>query len=408
MAQCGFTAAGTCWEKMEKTNVEAILTQHYGNRRIHIHEGDDLEQVIRHIIMCDLGDFCWSLDFGPHFIGQLFSHGFLPICSVVSYGCGEESSSDDDSGDGSSTIDDDAPSDVSGKISVERTNRKDPAEQSHQCPQPLYVLLPKLHRSRCVLQNLSDIRIDRGARKRSRHYHLTVDTAFSRVMHGCIEQHGESWLWPPMQKSFIALFDMQKANDQTKWTANVETLNAPCMAPSSCSAIHSVELWTADGRLVAGELGFTCGAMYTSLTGFYREGGTGMVQMLALAGLLLCSGFQSWDLGMNLDYKQSFGALDLNRADFVQMQRRLRCFNVSLLPAALLPEGIDAQELIKHIVRARANNEIGVVAGPNLAVASGSPNAIKERAKRSADIFELSSQRFPDVNDAVSREKKQL
>merc|ERR1711963_1351709 len=107
-----------------------------------------------------------------------------------------------------------------------------------------------------------------------------------------------------------------------------------------------------------------CGAMYTSLTGFRREDGTGTVQMLALVGLLIRSGFQCWDLGMQMDYKNDLGAEDIDRHDFVALQRSLRAQGFRLgvaLPSVPLPEGLPAAELFACIVRAKAGSADGNV-----------------------------------------------
>ena len=45
--------------------------------------------------------------------------------------------------------------------------------------------------------------------------------------------------------------------------------------------VHSVEVWM-DGALVAGELGVTVGACYTSYTGFRTTDSAGTVQCLAM------------------------------------------------------------------------------------------------------------------------------
>mmetsp|Transcript_6223 Transcript_6223/g.8010 ORF Transcript_6223/g.8010 Transcript_6223/m.8010 type:complete len:90 (+) Transcript_6223:3-272(+) len=79
--------------------------------------------------------------------------------------------------------------------------------------------------------------------------------------------------------------------------------------------------------------------------------------MLALGGLLLRSGVRCWDLGMHMDYKRGLGAEDIDRRDFVALQRSLREEGRSrglALPSVPLPEGLPAAELIACIVRAKA------------------------------------------------------
>jgi len=305
-----YAPAGSRLGKLGQAKVERMLDKHYGHRRLHISARHDLEERVETILRRDLGDFCWSVDFAGSFLRRLFATGFLPICSKMP---------------------------VAG----------DP-------PEELYVLLPKLHRKRCVLLDFGTIHVDRGARKRSRRYRLAVDSDFQGVVQGCIEQHGESWLWPPMRDAFLSLLQEQQASTceavrpealpkGAQWesagsgqaTQGGEPVQPEPVAedhgrPALAATIHSVELWAEEGgdsqpvRLVAGEIGYVCGTMYTSLTGFYRESGAGTVQLLAVAGLLLRAGVQCWDLGMNHDYKDNLGAQDLERADFVTLQRSLR------------------------------------------------------------------------------------
>ena len=69
----------------------------------------------------------------------------------------------------------------------------------------------------------------------------------------------------------------------------------------------SIELWHSEtGDLVAGEIGYTCGSVYSSCTGFSikdKYPGAGCVQLAALGAWLAKRGFKVWDLGMELDYK---------------------------------------------------------------------------------------------------------
>lgn len=79
-------------------------------------------------------------------------------------------------------------------------------------------------------------------------------------------------------------------------------------------------------RLVAGELGYTVGSSYTSLSGFRLSdaNGAGTVQCCAVAKLLLRCGFQMWDLGMGMTYKYELGAKDVPRSEFLSHLSRMR------------------------------------------------------------------------------------
>ena len=52
-----------------------------------------------------------------------------------------------------------------------------------------------------------------------------------------------------------------------------------------------------DDELVAGDLGYTVGGVYTSLTGFHTENNAGSVLLCALGRYLELNGFAFWDLG---------------------------------------------------------------------------------------------------------------
>merc|ERR1712187_188543 len=115
-----------------------------------------------------------------------------------------------------------------------------------------------------------------------------------------------SWLWPPICDIFsiLALRCRKPLLLQGDGDQHMRYGHRPM--------IHSVELWNEECRLVAGELGFTCGSLYTSLTGFYKECGAGTVQVLSLAGALLRAGCQCWDFGMTMTYKETLGAQDID------------------------------------------------------------------------------------------------
>lgn len=192
-------------------------------------------------------DFCWSACFEPNFLAALMYEGYLPT----------------------------AHGPVEG-----------PTE---------YILLPKLHQVRCLVQ-FEDLRVSKRARSDSREYLLAVDTAFDDVVDKCVKQHGESWLHPPIVDSFRRLF-------RSGGTGQVK--------------MHSIEV-KREGQLVAGELGYSVGRTYCSLSGFTSISGSGNVQCLGLALLLHERGFDFWDLGMGMEYKAQMGAREISRADFLQ------------------------------------------------------------------------------------------
>ena len=106
------------------------------------------------------GEFCWSLSFEPSFVSALLYEGFLPISSE----CG-------------------------ARLGLGT---------------PLYVLQPKLHVHRCILE-FPQLHVSRKTRKVAKRYRLTISTAFDDVLAACVQQHGENWLYPPMRRVLSSL-----------------------------------------------------------------------------------------------------------------------------------------------------------------------------------------------------------
>jgi len=215
---------------------------------------------------------------------------------------------------------------------------------------------------------------------------LTWNQAWEPVVQGCREQHGtHCWLYPPLVNSLHEIFQAgQETDEEAPFEATISNDHqTPQQIPVH---VHSIELWTMERRkdstskeskeekepvkgngegdkpkhddedaeaeeprLVAGELGYTVGAMYTSLTGFTTESSAGSIQMAALGAALQLAGMQIWDLGMDMAYKQALGATLLDRTDFVQYVHQHRVTPLDSHKWAtwtIPPPGINARTLI--------------------------------------------------------------
>ncbi|RLN57576.1 hypothetical protein BBP00_00007450 [Phytophthora kernoviae] len=224
-------------------------------------DADYIPPHLRHFVFHSQDDFYVSRLFDPLLLSHLMYEGFLPIAS-----------------------------DYQGKC----------------------FLLPKLHHQRCVLM-LQDApqHVPKVVRKKAKKFRLVLNRDFDGVVAGCHEKHGIPWLYPPIVEGFRSLF---QAGEE-----GVE------LFPGSKVRFYTVELYdVATDTLVAGELGYTVGSVYTSLTGFSRANGAGTVQLHALSKLLYLCGMKMWDLGMSMDYKMGLGAQDLERDDFLEQLYKWR------------------------------------------------------------------------------------
>lgn len=163
-------------------------------------------------------------------------------------------------------------------------------------------LIPKLHLLRSVAQP-REVAPTRTARRESSGYRLELDGRFDEVLEACVATHGDDWLRPSLRECWISLHGER---DRRR------------------SRFASMELYDGLGRLQAGEIGVFAGGCYTSLTGFRRASGSGTVQLAATARYLEAVGVSLWDLGMPLDYKESLGARNVSRGEFLARFRAAR------------------------------------------------------------------------------------
>ena len=239
-------------------------------KRPFAHSGADVRKLAERMVAKDDGEseFMWSLSFDHAFVARLAREGFLPMA---------------------------------GRIFSD-----------------LICLLPKLHVKRCMMLDLqADLRVGKNARKRSKRYYVSIDQDFNKVITGCQKQHGgHCWFYATLTHAYRKIHGSNSVGGVADGVR-----------------MHSIELWDKEtGKLVAGEIGYAIGGVYTSLSGFRAPStkSAGTIQCCCVALLLRKSGFVLWDLGMGMDYKYKLGAQDVPRNEFLQLLRSVRDMQVIL------------------------------------------------------------------------------
>lgn len=243
-----------------------------------------IPQYLRHLVHPHQGDYCYTTCFHPGLIGQLMMEGFLPIA------CGDT------------------------------------------------ICLPKLHEYRCLIHPLTNLHVSKSTRKKSKQFRITLNQSFDWVVQECRRQHGSvCWLYPKLVQAFRSLYENSyMAKSSSSSSSSSSSTSSLCTETGVIERIipvrvHSIEVWDdATGELAAGELGYTVGALYTSLTGFTRQDSAGSVQLAALGRLLQQSGFAVWDLGMAMDYKTTLGCQDVPRTTFLRILHEHRTVDTKL------------------------------------------------------------------------------
>jgi Leu/Phe-tRNA-protein transferase len=259
---------------------------------------DYIPNYLKRLVLPYYGDFCYSPCYHPKFLVQLMAEGFLPM-----------------------------------------------ATRSH--------LLPKLHQQRCVVRLSSSdeatttgtscssqLHTHKSTRKKMKKFTIALNSNFESVVHGCHQQHGSTcWLYPELTESFREIYQATCIDSPMQATVERKKTGKSSSSSSSSSGclvpvrLYCVEVYdeTSDA-LVAGELGYAVGSVYTSLTGFSKVDSAGSVQLAALGCLLQQNGFTLWDLGMDMNYKRDLGATLMPRPEFVEHIHRSREKGHVMLP----------------------------------------------------------------------------
>jgi Leu/Phe-tRNA-protein transferase len=291
---------------------------------------------LRRYVLPYHGDFCYTPHFHHSIIVQLMAEGFLPIATT---------------GMLLPKLHEQRCVVLNTAGTVGSTDTASPVLPPLALPSPLPSTSPSLH-------------VSKQARKKARRFFMSVNTAFDDVVEGCRQQHGVNcWLYPELVQAFRAMYQgtvqhrpLQAVNlslRKPKTSASASGKSAgEAVSGTTCTCpvrLYSIEIWSNDENssdddvdmihgmsnnnnnkkknnwvLVGGELGYTVGSIYTSLTGFSSRDSAGSVQLAALGKLIFAAGFTVWDLGMAMEYKQSLGAQLVPRDDFVGMVHEAR------------------------------------------------------------------------------------
>ena len=223
---------------------------------------DDCDIVVDAMLVSGYNEeFCISLDWDTRFISDLMKAGFLVMSSTI------------------------------------------PANEEN--PDPLDVVLPKLHLVRSVLF-FKDLHIKRRIRPFLSDYELRFDTDFETIVDKCVRIYGEGWLTPSLIKSIFLIRE--------------QSAKLPLLVPTVSPQPVSFSVYR-DGQLKGGEFGVICGKVYTSYSGYKEESNAGTVQMILMIRALEKAGFSFFDFGMPLDYKTDLGAQDISPEQFVFLFR---------------------------------------------------------------------------------------
>ncbi len=172
------------------------------------------------------------------------------------------------------------------------------------------VLIPEIQSSYAVL-DWRDLHLSRSMKRWMRSakcaqgdYSLRVGRDLAEILRGVEEAHGnQSWL----NRTYAELLTRLAADEADGFQVMTATLVSG-----------------KTGSVVAGELGYRVGQVYTSLTGFFdrsdpSHNNVGKLQLVLLAEHLENTGFAFWNLGHpSLQYKQDLGAKVIPRGPFLE------------------------------------------------------------------------------------------
>jgi leucyl/phenylalanyl-tRNA--protein transferase len=148
--------------------------------------------------------------------------------------------------------------------------------------------------------------IPRSVRKlvREERFEIRIDTSFEQVMRACAERE-ETWISEEIIEVYTALHGVGYG--------------------------HSVEAWEG-GELAGGLYGVAIGGAFFGESMFSRASGTSKVALAVLITRLEAAGFSLLDSQFVTSHLRQFGAIEVPRAEYLEMLENAIELDVSFLP----------------------------------------------------------------------------
>lgn len=141
---------------------------------------------------------------------------------------------------------------------------------------------------------LDGMRVTRSLRVSARHFTVTFDADFVRVIRACADPRRPSgWITGEFQRAYLRLHELGWA--------------------------HSVEVWR-DTHLVGGLYGVEVGGLFAGESMFHLERDASKVALLALVDRLRgCGGNRLLDVQWRTDHLGSLGAIEIPRTRYLDL-----------------------------------------------------------------------------------------
>jgi leucyl/phenylalanyl-tRNA---protein transferase len=138
---------------------------------------------------------------------------------------------------------------------------------------------------------LDGLRVSRSLRKSCGRFTVRVDTAFEEVIASCADRRRPGgWISHEMRAAYIRLHHLG-------W-------------------VHSVEAWSASGRLAGGLYGLAIGGLFAGESMFHRETDASKVALVALVSMLREGGAALLDVQWATPHLRSLGAVEVSRVRY--------------------------------------------------------------------------------------------